>query len=96
MILATRGEWRAYRLDARVHDPGTQSVPALLTQPPKNWSGVVALFPQCVQLQVFPSASVPVAVHTCIGAPPTQSLPVVVETKHAFWAPFHFSASFVQ
>jgi hypothetical protein len=74
-----------------------QTVPALPTQPPKNWSGEFALSPQCVQLQLFPSASVPAAVHTRIGEAPQLSLPTDVETKHADGPlPLHFSASSVQ
>ena len=74
-----------------------QSVPALLTQPPKNWSGAFASSPQWVQLQVLPSASLPAAVHTRIGELPQVSLPTVVDTEHADGpAPLHLSASSVQ
>jgi hypothetical protein len=80
-----------------VQGTGMQSVPALVPQPPKNWSGVVASRPQCVQLQLFPSASVPVAVHTRIGEAPQLALPMVVETKQADGPlPPQFRASFVQ
>lgn len=74
-----------------------QSVPALVAQPPKNWSGAFASSPQWVQLHVLPSASVPDAVHTRIGEAPQVVLPTVVETKHADGPePFHNKLSFVQ
>jgi len=73
-----------------------QRVPALLVQPPKNWSGVVVLRPQWVQLHVLPSLSVPPGVHTRIGDALQLVLPTDVDTKHAEEVPFHSRESSVQ